>query len=77
MGLLRLGFEIAMPRYDYVCRVCGRRFERRQGFDDRPVVFCPAGHENVRRLPSHPAIHFKGPGFYITDSKGADHSSAR
>jgi putative FmdB family regulatory protein len=30
-----------MPLYDYLCPVCGARFEARHGFDD-PAPACPA-----------------------------------
>ena len=30
-----------MPLYEYSCRECGLRFERRQRFSDDPVTICP------------------------------------
>ena len=64
-----------MPIYEYVCEVCGQRFERRQRFDEPAVTCCPAGHEHVHRLLGRPAVHFKGSGFYVTDNKQA-HNAA-
>lgn len=58
-----------MPTYDYECRSCGNRFEKRQSFSDAPVAECPRCQSASRRL-FHPApIIFKGSGFYVTDSR--------
>ena len=38
-----------MPRYDYECDTCGKRFEAKHGFDDPPPP-CPNGHPTVHRL---------------------------
>ncbi len=57
-----------MPLYEYECDACHRRFERIRKFSDPPVDECPnCGKGPVRKLPSSPAIQFKGSGFYITD----------
>jgi putative FmdB family regulatory protein len=56
-----------MPLYEYECESCKRRFERIQKFSDPPVDACPVCGAPVRKLPSSPAIQFKGSGFYITD----------
>jgi putative FmdB family regulatory protein len=57
-----------MPLYEYQCEACGRRFEKIQKFSDPPIDVCPTcGKGPVRKLPSSPAIQFKGSGFYITD----------
>ncbi|NPA91288.1 MAG: zinc ribbon domain-containing protein [Chloroflexi bacterium] len=58
-----------MPIYVYRCRVCGEEFERMQSFSDTTVPTCPNGHTDVVRVLKPPAIHFKGSGWYITDSK--------
>ena len=57
-----------MPLYEYECEACGKRFELIRRFSDAPPEACAvcAGGP-VRRLPSSPAIQFKGSGFYITD----------
>jgi putative FmdB family regulatory protein len=61
-----------MPLYAYECRACGAEFERQQSFDDEPVRVCPVcGTEAARRLITPVGIIFKGPGFYITDSRKA------
>jgi putative FmdB family regulatory protein len=56
-----------MPLYEYLCENCGHRFEVIQKFSDAPLTECPKCQGVVRKLPSSPAIQFKGSGFYITD----------
>ena len=56
-----------MPLYEYECENCGHRFEVIQKFSDPPLSECPKCQGAVRKLPSSPAIQFKGSGFYITD----------
>ena len=55
-----------MPLYEYECEKCGR-FERIQKFSDRPVRKCPTCKGPIERLPSAPAIQFKGSGWYVND----------
>ncbi len=57
-----------MPLYEYECESCSKRFERIQKFSDPPIDVCAlCGKGPVRKLPSSPAIQFKGTGWYITD----------
>jgi putative FmdB family regulatory protein len=57
-----------MPLYEYECESCSNRFERIQKYSDPPIDVCPVcGKGPVRKLPSSPAIQFKGSGWYITD----------
>ncbi len=56
-----------MPLFEYECTKCGNRFEKIQKFSDRSVKTCPKCKGKVQRLPSAPAIQFKGTGWYITD----------
>ncbi|PYR91586.1 MAG: transcriptional regulator [Acidobacteria bacterium] len=57
-----------MPLYEYECESCHERFERIQKFSDPAPDVCPkCGKSPVTRLPSSPAIQFKGSGWYITD----------
>ena len=60
-----------MPRYDYHCPACDNTFELTQSFDSEPVADCPVCGSSARRLISHPAIHFKGSGFYSTDNRSS------
>lgn len=57
-----------MPLYEYQCGKCTHRFEKIQKFSDPGPDTCPAcGGGPVARMPSSPAIQFKGTGWYITD----------
>lgn len=57
-----------MPLYEYECDACHQRFERIQKYSDAPPDVCAkCGKGPVHKLPSSPAIQFKGSGFYITD----------
>ena len=56
-----------MPLYEYECDACSHRFEVIRKFSDPPIETCPKCGSTVQKLPSSPAIQFKGSGFYITD----------
>lgn len=58
-----------MPLYEYECRKCGVRFERRQSFNEEPVRTCPECGGPVQRLVQPVGIVFKGSGFYVTDNR--------
>jgi putative FmdB family regulatory protein len=59
-----------MPIYEFVCLSCGNDFEKLQSFSETSSPHCPACQsDQVRRRLSSPAIHFKGSGWYVTDSK--------
>ena len=59
-----------MPIYEFVCQECGNEFERIQGWSDSSTPTCSVcASSNVMRRMSPPAIHFKGSGWYVTDSK--------
>ena len=67
-----------MPLYEYECDACGRRFEVIRKFSDPPLDVCTqCGSSPVKRLPSSPAIQFKGSGFYITDYAKKGESEGR
>ena len=58
-----------MPTYEYECDACHHRFEKKQGFNAKPITKCPQCGGKLRRV-FHPApVIFKGSGFYITDSR--------
>ena len=62
-----------MPIYEIVCKDCGNQYERIVSFSSTDLPACPACRSaDVTRLLSKPAIHFKGSGWYITDSKEED-----
>lgn len=58
-----------MPLYEYECHECGLRFERRQGFNESPIVACPECGGVVQRLIHPVGVIFKGSGFYVTDNR--------
>ena len=59
-----------MPIYEFSCQSCGNEFEHIQSFSDTSVPGCAkCGSAQVVRRMGRPAIHFKGSGWYITDSK--------
>lgn len=59
-----------MPIYEFVCQACRHEFEQIVPFSATKLPGCPVCHsEQVQRQLSRPAIHFKGSGWYITDSK--------
>lgn len=64
-----------MPIYEYACRACGDRFERKQRFTDEPVAECPSCGERVERVLFAAGVIFKGSGWYITDSRKSNGSS--
>lgn len=66
-----------MPIYEFACQDCGHQFEKIQSFSDSSTPACPNCQGlHVQRRMSAPAIHFKGSGWYITDSKKAAKGSA-
>jgi putative FmdB family regulatory protein len=59
-----------MANYLYKCKVCGEIFEKELHFDEeKREITCPKGRREVQRVYTPPQIFFKGPGFYINDSK--------
>ena len=58
-----------MPIYEYECGICHCRFERKQRFDEEPVVICPKCKGKARRVINSVPVIFKGSGFYITDNR--------
>ena len=65
-----------MPIYEYQCEQCGKRTENLQRASDPPLAACPACGGRVKKLPSAPAVQFKGSGWYVTDY-GGKRDSAR
>jgi putative FmdB family regulatory protein len=65
--------EVRMPIYEYECGKCSTRFDFRRGFNDSTEPSCPVCNGEARRLFSPVGIVFKGPGFYVTDSRSDRH----
>ena len=62
-----------MPIYEFVCRDCGTNFEKWVSYTQPTTLACGScTSSNVQHQISAPAIHFKGKGWYITDSKKAN-----
>lgn len=67
-----------MPIYEYQCTQCKERHEVIQRFSDAPLSHCPSCGGDMKKLPSSPAIQFKGSGFYKTDyASGSGSSSSK
>ncbi len=58
-----------MPLYEYQCEHCHSRFERRQRFDEEPLLLCPICQGKAHRIIHSVPVIFKGTGFYATDSR--------
>jgi putative FmdB family regulatory protein len=65
-----------MPLYEYQCNQCSERHEVIQRFSDAPLTHCPSCGGDMKKLPSSPAIQFKGSGFYKTDYASGSGASA-
>ncbi len=61
-----------MPIYEYECSDCCHQFERKQRFDEEPIAICPLCQGKCRRVINSVPVIFKGSGFYVTDSRGAN-----
>jgi putative FmdB family regulatory protein len=56
-----------MPTYEYECSLCHHRFDKRQGFNEKPISICPKCQGEAHRVFHAVPILFKGSGFYCTD----------
>ena len=67
-----------MPTYQYVCTnpEGKHEFEIVQSFTDAPVSSCPECGAPVRKVYGSVGVVFKGSGFYRTDSRAAETSTA-
>ncbi len=65
-----------MPTYEYACSTCDQTHEVQQSMSDPTLTTCPVcGQDTVRKLFSGVGVHFKGSGFYRTDSRSSTGSS--
>lgn len=66
-----------MPTYEYACANCDTTHEVQQKMSDPTLTECPAcGESGLRKLFSGVGIHFKGSGFYRTDSRDTKTSTS-
>jgi putative FmdB family regulatory protein len=65
-----------MPTYEYECQACHQRVEAVQRFTDPALTVCEHCGGELRKVFSAVGVVFKGSGFYKTDSRSADKSSA-
>ncbi|GAB3622946.1 hypothetical protein GCM10027418_10280 [Mariniluteicoccus endophyticus] len=67
-----------MPTYQYRCKECQTDLEVVQKFTDDALTRCPeCGRESLRKVYNAVGVHFKGSGFYRTDSREAKTSSSK
>lgn len=66
-----------MPRYVYECFECGHTVEKLEGWSAPAQQPCSECDHTLQRIPSAPAIVFKGSGWYSTDSKKSNWKSRR
>jgi len=65
-----------MPTYEYACSNCDSAHEIVQSMSDPTLTTCPdCGQETLRKLFNNAGVHFKGSGFYRTDSRSSSKSS--
>jgi len=67
-----------VPTYQYVCThpEVKHEFEVVQSFSDPAVATCPECGAPVRKVYGSVGVVFKGSGFYRTDSRKSESSSA-
>jgi putative FmdB family regulatory protein len=65
-----------MPTYQYRCTECGTDLEAVQKFTDPALTECPTCHGSLRKVFNAVGVVFKGSGFYRTDSRPKEGSSA-
>lgn len=58
-----------MPTYEYDCSKCNIRFEVIRKFSETGGNTCPTCGGEGQRIYFAPHLVFKGPGFYVTDSR--------
>ena len=58
-----------MPVYEYECPNCQSKFEVTRKFSETGGGTCPTCGSEGRRVYCAPFLVFKGPGFYVTESR--------
>ncbi|MSR68094.1 zinc ribbon domain-containing protein [Candidatus Peribacteria bacterium] len=57
-----------MPNYLFQCQSCKKEFMHSLPFGSKKDIPCPVCKAKTKRLITPPMVHFKGSGFYKTDS---------
>ncbi|MDO5082643.1 MAG: zinc ribbon domain-containing protein [Arachnia propionica] len=65
-----------MPTYQYRCTACGDELEVVQKFTDAALTTCPTCQGALRKVYNAVGVVFKGSGFYATDSRRTNGSTA-
>ncbi len=66
-----------MPTFDFQCAKCSNVFEFTRSFGSKTVPTCPlCKSKKTKKLIAPPAVHFKGGGWYKTDSRGPEPKAA-
>ena len=58
----------AMPMYHFRCETCGTTTERKMPFGSTELPACEKCGKSMVKVIVPPMVHFKGSGFYKTDS---------
>ena len=61
-----------MPKYAFQCQACTKEFEVSLSLGSKELPECPSCNGASRKILRPPMIHFKGSGFYRTDSSTAN-----
>jgi putative FmdB family regulatory protein len=65
-----------MPVYEYECSKCNQISEALQKVSDPPLKKCPHCGGKVKKIMSLNSFKLKGGGWYVTDYKGKNSSTA-
>ncbi|MBU1274528.1 MAG: zinc ribbon domain-containing protein [Proteobacteria bacterium] len=65
-----------MPFYEYECCKCNQISEALQKVSDPPLKKCPHCGGKLKKIISLNSFHLKGGGWYVTDYKGKNSSTA-
>jgi len=65
-----------MPVYEYECSQCHQVSEALQKVSDPPLKKCPHCGGKVKKIMSLNSFQLKGGGWYVTDYKGKNSSTA-
>jgi len=60
--------EFCVPTYEYKCTECDHQFDIWQEVGTEPPA-CPECGSQVKKIFHPVSVHYKGSGFYVTDSR--------